>query len=467
MKKIFILSTLVYSLVLLVNDGFMASDEYWTAMTRYLPAKSAQIKTLVSDDDVKSPLQILPMHLVAQSSNFLGVESTYWQYRIVILVIALINLFILAYSLKILTALFPLSEKFYWLLFTFYFAAPFIFTRPMFESLAAPWLFLAVAFGTKYDLQEKKSDLFWATFAVSIAFILRQQVGICALGLLGLAAYKKRYKDFFICGIAGILFLILSGIPDYFIRGKFHHSLFAVTTYNFAHGHEYGNEPWTYYPLMILAITFAPFFVFKYPIQFWQKHLKDQRLNISFILLFVFLHSLFPQKFERFLISIIPSLLFFVAPLFHQLYLERSSRYIRWYSLLILNFILFIPASFFPAQKNIIDLARYLNEHKNYQTVYSVNESISWIPEIFIENSHVGILQINPEDLNQLSSEDCNLLIVVNAHFENDLKENLARFKRNQEFSVNYLERISYELNKKNNLRRTALAAYSCKKSVF
>ena len=285
MKKIFILSVLVYSLVLFINDGFMASDEYWTAMTRYLPAQSAQLKTLVSDDDVKSPLQILPMHLVAQTSYILGVESAYWQYRTVILVIALLNLSLLAYSLKVLSEVFPEDKKFYWLIFTFYFAAPFILTRPMFESLAAPWLFLAVAFGTKYDLQEKASDLVLATIAVSMAFVLRQQVGICALGLLGLAIYKKRYRDFFLCGSVGVLLLILSGIPDYFIRGKFHYSLLAVTTYNFAHGHEYGDEPWTYYPLMILAITFAPFFIFKYSNNFWQKHLKYQRVNISFIFL--------------------------------------------------------------------------------------------------------------------------------------------------------------------------------------
>ncbi len=462
MKKVFILSALVYSLVLLINDGFMASDEYWTAMTRYLPAQSAQIKTLVSNDDVKSPLQILPMYLVAKTSYLFGVESPYWQYRIVIVIIALINLSLLAYSIKILSELFPQDERFYWLIFTFYFAAPFIFTRPMFESLAAPWLFLSVAFGTRYDLQEKISDLLLATFAVSVAFVLRQQVGVCAIGLLTLTLYKKRHKDFFICGAFGLLLLILSGIPDYFIRGKFHYSLFAVTTYNFAHGHEYGDEPWTYYPLMILAITFAPFFIFKYSNNFWQKHLKDQRMNISFIFLFVLLHSLFPQKFERFLISIIPSLLFFMARLFHELYLTRSSRKIRWYGLLVLNFVLFIPSSFSPAQKNIIDLARYLNAHKNYQKVYSVNESLSWIPDIFVEKSRPGIIQIKSENLDQLNIEDCSSLIVVNSHFEDESKEKLSRFKRIHEFSVNYLEKISYELNKKNNLRRTALIAYSC-----
>lgn len=463
MKNAVLSFIFVYALVLVINDGFMASDEYWTAMTRYLPAQSAQLKTLVSSDDVKSPLQILPMHLAAQTAYQLGLTSSYAQYRFVILTIALINIFLIVYSIHLLSQIFPIDKKYYWILFTFYFAAPFALTRPMFESLAAPWLFLSVAFGTRYDQSERKLDLMLATLAVSFAFILRQQVGFCALGLVALTVYKKRYHDLLLCCLLGLTMIALSGIPDYFIRGQFHYSLLAVTTYNFQHGHEYGNEPWTYYPLMIFALSLTPFFIFKYPKNFWSTHLKNQRLNLVFIVLFVFLHSLFPQKFERFLISILPLMIFFMTAIYRQLYTEKHHRKARWYCLLFINFFLFLPASFSPAQKNIIDLARYLNTHPSLTKVYSVNDSLSWIPDIFIENSHPGIVQIKAEDIENLDINDCTSLIVVNSHFEANNLNSLSKFNKAKNFSVNYIEKIAYTLNQKNNIRRTDLIAYTCR----
>lgn len=462
MKKAFWATALVYFLVFLINDGFMASDEYWTAMTRYLPAQTSSLRTLVQSDDVKSPLQILPMHATAQLALKLGMTSAYAQYRFVIVVLGLINLAVLALAIKALFPLFPDEKKYYWLLFGFYFAAPFVLTRPMFESLAAPWLALAAAYGLRYDRNENLNDLLVGTFAVSVAFVLRQQVGVCALGLVALPLIKKNFNHFWACAGLGGLFLILSGIPDYFIRGQFHYSLLAVTTYNFEHGQEYGNEPWTYYPLMILALTLSPFFIMKYPTGFWRNHLRAQRLNLIFIFLFVFLHSLFPQKFERFLISILPLLIFFMAHPFRHLYAEKVRRPFRWYSLLFVNFFLFIPASFSPAQKNIIGLARFFDQHPQFNQVLTVNETLTWIPEIFVEKSRPRMTQISEEQLPSLDAKDCSQVIVVNSYYAELLKTQLERFRLIEKFPVNYIEDLAYRLNKKNNLRRTPLLVYGC-----
>ena len=60
--NILIFGILLYLSVIAVNDGFMAHDEYWVGITRYIPAQSSTLNTLVAADDVKSPLQLLPMH---------------------------------------------------------------------------------------------------------------------------------------------------------------------------------------------------------------------------------------------------------------------------------------------------------------------------------------------------------------------------------------------------------------------
>ncbi|MEK6628336.1 MAG: hypothetical protein AABY53_06900, partial [Bdellovibrionota bacterium] len=157
-----ILTSFVYFLVLLVNDGFMALDEYWVGITRYIPAQSSAITTLVAADDVKSPLQLLPMHAVAQAALGLGIVSPYWQYRSVIFVLGVLSIVLLIFGFLKYAKINNLkSEETNFLLFilTFYFAAPFALTRPMFESIAAPWLTLAAVMALRYDISEKLSDL--------------------------------------------------------------------------------------------------------------------------------------------------------------------------------------------------------------------------------------------------------------------------------------------------------------------
>ena len=97
-KKIFLLGLLLYFSVLIVNDGFMALDEYWVGITRYIPAQSSSLMTLVAADDVKSPLQLLPMHAVAQAALSLGVTDPYWQYRCVLFVLGALSTLLCFFS---------------------------------------------------------------------------------------------------------------------------------------------------------------------------------------------------------------------------------------------------------------------------------------------------------------------------------------------------------------------------------
>ncbi len=65
----------------------------------------------------------------------------------------------------------------------------------------------------------------------------------------------------FVAGGLRLLLFVLSGIPDYFLRGKFHYSLLNLTVYNFEHGFDYGNRTVFFYPLLILIVGFIPFFI--------------------------------------------------------------------------------------------------------------------------------------------------------------------------------------------------------------
>ncbi|MBY0553575.1 hypothetical protein K2P97_03545 [bacterium] len=197
---------LLYFFVLIINDGFMALDEYWVGITRYIPAQTSSVSYLVQPDDVKSPLQLLPMHAVAQAALKLGVTAPYWQYRAVIFVLGILNILLLIWAFKGFIKVYRLQKgesNFLFLMLIFYFAAPFALTRPMFESIAAPWLALAAVKAAEYDFESKIKDLLLGVLFGSVAFILRQQLGFCALVFMILPVLKKQWKHFFWAGATG------------------------------------------------------------------------------------------------------------------------------------------------------------------------------------------------------------------------------------------------------------------------
>lgn len=463
-KPVFALTFVIYFFVLLLNDGFMALDEYWVGVTRYIPAQNSSLMALVSPDDVKSPLQLLPMHVVAQSALKLGVMSPYWQYRSVIIVLGLLSVLLLALAFFKFAKINKLTEQetgLLFLMFSFYFAGPFAFTRPMFESIAAPWLALAAVYALKYDQDEKLKDLLWGVSFASIAFVLRQQLGLCALIFILLPILKKQIKHVIKAGILGLVFLIISGIPDYYIRGKFHYSLLSLTIYNVEHGQEYGDRTIFFYPILIFIICFIPFFIKKYPRDFLKDYIKKSRSLIIMLLLFVFLHSLFPNKWERFIISVIPLLLFLTFPFLNYLQQNFRQYRMRLIALYSLNGVLFFVASFFPSQKNLIEMSRYLDQHLEIKNVYRVAETPGWITDAFILNKQYQFIDADQMNLNEINWQDCGNVFVVGEAQADQYAEILNALHLKAQFNVNLIEQLSFKMNPKNNLRRVQLSLYS------
>lgn len=455
----------IYALVLLLNDGFMATDEYWTGITRYIPAQTSAVDKLVTPDDVKSPLQILPMHAVAQFALSLGVTTPYLQYRIVLTVLGLFNTLLLVFAFLKFAETRGASRReknLILLMLAFYFAAPFAFTRPMFEALAAPWLAMAAVWALRYDKTNDRTDLLLGVTAASIAFVLRQQVGICALTLVILPLLKKRGADFIAASALGLGFFVAAGIPDYFMRGQFHFSLIHLALYNFEHGHEYGRQPIYFYPAMILVMTFSPLFIARYGRDFLRTTLREQRSLWIFIALFVFLHSLFAQKWERFLISMIPILIFICEPYLFWM-IERWPTYRRRLTgVFTLNGLLFFLASFFPPQKNLISMSLYLDKHPEVVNLYKIDDTPEWITDSFILHGRYHFVNAKREELAAVDWKNCDNALVIGQNRTEELAPVLAQLQLRESFPVNLLESAAYRLNPKNNVRRVRLDLYGC-----
>lgn len=459
-----------YLLVALINDGFMGTDEYWNAMVKYLPAQTSKITELVAADDVKSPLQVLPMYTGAQLALKLGFFHPYDQYRFTIIFLTSMGILIYLLSFHLLSKYKNWKQEDEFITFvglmTFYFASSFALTRPMFEALASPWILLSCGFYLKYERTEKLSALIASTLAVSMAFVLRQQAGIGALTIpfLLLLRKPKSLKALSACAVTGLIAFIIAGIPDYFLRGKFHYSLIAVTTYNVEHGHEYGNGSILFYPLMLVLMSFLPFLITKkYEKGFVVSALKEQKYSLIFIFLFVALHSYFPQKFERFLVSIIPLVLIVMTP-FISFFVKNWRQFkIRWSFIILLNFSVLLAASFQPSQGNIIKMALFIDNHPEIKRALNFEKTLEWIPEKFIsKNLHYQILDITESSLADLNSSQCDQILVINEFLYEQYQNRLESFSVKGKFGVNFLESIAYKLNRKNNIRRSPLVVLGC-----
>lgn len=456
----------IYVLVVIFNTGFIATDEYWDGITRYLPAQKATTATLIKLDDVKSPLQILPMHVAAQLAYKIGIKNPFNQYHFVIIFWGLIG-----FALSAIAAILLFQKhsenlaKIAILMLALHFAAPGLLTRPMFESLAAPWMALSCAFAVLYDEKGKWQDLAWGVCSTSIAFTLRQQTGLCALVFIFLPLIHKHWKHFFLASVAGLVFFVLSGIPDIYLRGRFHHSLRALAEYNFKYGADYGSRPWHFFFPLILGCMLVPWLIAKYPQGFLKDYFKRYRALYIILALFLVLHSMFANKFERFLISMIPVMLFMMVPFVTYFVENWAQRKYRLISMLIVNFLFWIPASFFPAQKNITDLVRYMDKHEEYKNIVNVDISLEWLPDAFMQKPHYNISQIYTADFQKLRPNTCDFIIVLNANAYEKNKDFLTEhYTFLERFDVNVIESFAYRFNPENNVRRSPLMVFGCKK---
>lgn len=478
-----------FLLVAFVNDGFMGTDEYWNAMVKYLPGQTSTYTDLVDETDVKSPLQVMPMHFGAQIALKLGAFHPYDQYRFTILFITIINLLIYILAFQIIQSVrlwdmggnFELpngvnsqdwqriSQKVFILLFTFYFASSFTLTRPMFESLAAPWILLSMALFYRYKNHDSIWNLVGSTVGVSMAFVLRQQVGVGAITIPLLLLLAKDFKGVVVSSVVGLTCFILAGVPDIFLRGGFHHSLISVLTYNLEHGHEYGNGSIFFYPALLLGLSFFPFlWIGNISKSVWGPVFKKLTYAWVFITLFVALHSYFPQKFERFMVSIIPLLIILMTPFITRLFLQWPQKKWQLVTMAILNFFVLINASFFPSQKNIINAALFIDRHHNIKTFYNLDKTIEWIPEKFIFlNRGYNIIDLSLSAVKDQPDNDCQSAIIVNDFIWKQEKETFKKFHVVDTFNVNLIERFAYKFNKKNNIRRAPLHVLSnCQKGT-
>ncbi|MBO4441000.1 glycosyltransferase family 39 protein [bacterium] len=142
-----------------------------------------------------------------------------------------------------------------------YFLA-YVSVRTLSESASLPFMVFAVYFAVRYVDSSENRHLFWSFFMSGIAFMIRFQNAVFALGLaLALfLASKNRFKAALVFGFGYIGMMLLQGLLDLFTWGKFMQSFLTYLDYNILQkfsDRTGGVSPWFYY-LADVADTFHP-----------------------------------------------------------------------------------------------------------------------------------------------------------------------------------------------------------------
>ncbi len=219
---------------------------------------------------------------------------------------ALYSLFIVYFGYKI-TQLYS-SEKTAFkvgILLALFWPLPFISVRNLIEVVCIPPLMGGLYYALRAP--ENKKNALWSGALFGLAFVFRYQTVLIPATIGFIWLLQKQWKDIglLIAGGFGVA-LLVQGTADLLAWGYPFAAVIEYVRYNATHSTEYTTGGWYNYLLLILGAFIPPtsFFLLYGAVRQWKKTSIAFFSSLAF---FVFL-SMFPNKQERFIFSVVPQL---------------------------------------------------------------------------------------------------------------------------------------------------------------
>ncbi len=246
-------------------------------------------------------------------------------------------------------------------------AMPFLSVRNLVEVVSIPFLMWAVWL----TLQEnRKWALFYAGLLIGVAISFRYQIAIYAVGLGIYYLFKLEWRKLILMTAGSlVMFLLTQGVVDYFIWGYPFAEFKGYVVYNMNEGTRYMKNA-NYF--MYFYVLFG-FLLFPLGILALIAYFKAARKYlILFIPTFVFLlfHTIFPNRQERFILTIFPLVVILVFLGIEQLRIRKFWNgfwKVSWVGFWILNIPLFCIVTVMPSKKSRVNTmyALYGKAHGN------------------------------------------------------------------------------------------------------
>lgn len=278
---------------------------------------------------------------------------------------------------------------------------PFLSVRNLAEFVCIP----ALLIGTWLIIENKSfRSYLYAGLWFGIAFSFRFQ-SLLYLGGLGIALLLMRTSFPKLLSVIfgfGIIFMLTEGAISYALWGAPFVEFIEYIHYNLTAGTSYGTDVWYMYPSLLLGLTIPPlsilifagyFYSFKkMPLLFWPP------------IIYLAFHMYFPNKQERFILTIMPTFIIagtIGAVALYKLYKNKfNPKLIRAsiYFVVIVNFVLTFFFIFHYGKRQFCESMYYLYEQKDMKSFFiedgNRDEGFTQPPQFYCGN-YLSIYGIN------------------------------------------------------------------------
>ncbi len=309
---------------------------------------------------------------------------------------------------------------------------PFVSVRNLVEMAAAPLLI----YGTWLILKEERlRNYFLSGMIIGMSVSFRYQIGVFAIGMGIYLLFVQKWRSFLLFALGNALvFGVTQGLVDYLIWGYPFAELWGYVTYNIKEGTQYlPNQNYLMYLLVLMGCFFVPLGL----ILGYGFFRAAKKYAVLFVPTFAFLlfHTFYPNRQERFILSIIPFFLI-LGVLGYQLIKESAFKQKIWKVSVVVFWVINIPFLFFASTM--------YSKRSRVEAMYSLYGKKEKIDLILLEGSASGRVSMLPKFYSkhwmatQVERTDSNSDLRVNPELnypyifffdEKDLKQRIELYK--------------------------------------
>ena len=276
-----------------------------------------------------------------------------------------------------------------------YFLMPFFSVRNMIEVVCQPFLFAGIILvEVEVKRQKKLSWVFWGGILLGAAFMIRIQTAVIPMAVFFVLLGMRRWKQLLWFSLGGLTMLLVEGMIDYISWGMFLSSVIHTMDFQSKMIHAYVTNVWYTHFLTILGILIPPFSLLVFP---WIVA-AAKKLPVSFwaVAAFLVIHSMIPQKQERYLLPILPLLIFLLTAGWSMVK-WRDSRIVKglWAWMWAINLVLLPIITLNYSQKARVEPLIMLHHMPNVRKiVVDATEKNVWLPTYYAQKPLSDFLYI-------------------------------------------------------------------------
>ncbi len=277
---------------------------------------------------------------------------------------------------------------------------PFMSVRNLVEFVCVPPILMAI-----YELRKMSFNSFLiAGLWLGIAFSIRFQT-VFVTGGIGIALLILRASIKNILGLALAFFAVIflsQGVVDYLIWKKPFAEFLAYVQYNIDNAGAYGSDNWHMYFDLVLGLLIPPLSLVLFAGYFysWKK------LPLLFwpVLLYFAFHTYFPNKQERFIMTILPLIIisgtvgmFAIYETYKHKFSGGLFKFCKIF-VIVLNLLLLPVLTLSYSKRHRVEAMSYLyekNDSNNFFVEDSNKENDFLMPPLFYYGKWISVCGIN------------------------------------------------------------------------